>query len=430
MNLTEFPHVLKAAEMANDTVIVESLHGIGKSDSIKQFAETQSYHLEELFLSMMDTGDLIGIPRTKQVGTSTITAWAEPDWFQRITDAAFPQLVRISDLSFTDVSFAEHLHTAHKHAEISRTELNTMYAHFYDLPDDHLHLVTRTSTVACARSRKSVLFLDELNRSNLDVRQASLQLVLNKEIHCHKLPYVNGEPTFIVAAINPSDLYQVDELDAALLNRFCKVELQPDIKSFLTWGRETKLNQMVLDYLAGNPTKLHWQPSDGNIGATPRSWAKLASYMDRIDAIPPEIRFTIFKGKLGAEIGSQFLQFFNNYSKVVKVEDIEAIVTKQLKKTQNPEVIAKAIEKLINKQEAIQLNQLAELLYAKYINKDYTALTSIPAIAFFYALPIEVLATLLKSKRNTDSTNYIKLAEFDLELNGKKLFTKITSKVV
>lgn len=429
MNINEFKHVLKAAELANDTVLVESLHGIGKSDMVHEFARDQDYHIEDLFLSMLDVGDLLGIPRTKQVGTSTITAWAEPDWFQRITDAAFPQLVRVSDLSFTDASFAEHLHTAHKHAEITRTELNTMYAHFYDLPDDRLHLVTRTSTVACARSRKSVLFLDELNRSNLDVRQASLQLVLNKEIHCHKLPYVNGEPTFIVAAINPSDLYQVDELDAALLNRFCKVELQPDLKSFLTWGRETKLNQMVLDYLAENPTKLHWQPSDGNIGATPRSWAKLAAYMDRIDTIPSEIRFTIFKGKLGAEIGGQFLQFFNNYSKVIKVEDIEALVAKQLKKSQNPEVIAKAIEKLISKQEAIQQTQLAELLYAKYITKDHKAADTMPAIAFFYALPIEVLASLLKSKRNTDQATYLKLAEFDLELNDKKLFTKVTSKV-
>lgn len=429
MTLTEFPHVLKAAEMANDTVIVESLHGIGKSDSIKQFAEMQNYHLEELFLSMMDTGDLIGIPRTKQIGTSTITAWAEPDWFQRITDAAFPQIVRISDLAFTDATFGEHLHSSYKHEEITRTELNSMYARFYDLPDDRLHLVSRTSTVSCAKSRKSILFLDELNRSNLDVRQASLQLVLNKEIHCHKLPYVNGEPTFIVAAINPSDLYQVDELDAALLNRFCKVELQPDLKSFLTWGRETKLNQVVLDYLAENPTKLHWQPSDGGIGATPRSWAKLAAYMERIDSIPPEVRFTIFKGKLGAEIGGQFLQFFNNYSKVIKVEDIETLVAKQMKKSQNPEVIAKAIEKLISKQEAIQQTQLAELLYAKYINKDRTATEAMPAIAFFYALPLEVLATLLKSKRNTDQPTYLKLAEFDLELNGKKLFTKITTQV-
>jgi hypothetical protein len=429
MNIQEFPLVLAAAEAANDTVIVESLHGIGKSDSIKQFATSKSYHLEELFLSMMDTGDLIGIPRTKQVGTSTITAWAEPDWFQRITDAAFPQIVRISDLAFTDTVFGEHLHSSFKHEEITRTELNTIYSHFYDLADDTLHLVQQHSTVRCSKSRKSVLFLDELNRSNLDVRQASLQLVLNKEIHCHKLPYVNGEPTFIVAAINPSDIYQVDELDAALLNRFCHVTLEANTKSFLTWGRDTKINQIVLDYLAENPTRLHWQPADGGIGATPRSWAKLATYMDRIDSIPPEVRFTIMKGKLGAEIGAQFLSFFNNYSKVVKVEDIEALVAKQLKKSTNPEVIAKAIEKLISKQEAIQQSQLAELLYAKYIIADNKAIDTMPAIAFFYALPIEGLASLLKSKRNTDQATYLKLAEFDNELNGKKLFTKITAKV-
>lgn len=225
MNISEAKQLLKAAEFANDTVIFEGVHGIGKSDVVKQYAKEANYFCQELFLSMMDTGDLIGIPRTKTIGTSTVTTWAEPDWFQAITDAAFPQVVRISDLVFADADFSEVVRTACESSHIDRAELNTLYSSHYDLVNDTLHLVSKESRVSASSGRRAVLFLDELNRSNLDVRQATLQLILNKELHSHKLPYIDGKCTIIVSAINPSDLYQVDELDAALLDRFMQAIL-------------------------------------------------------------------------------------------------------------------------------------------------------------------------------------------------------------
>lgn len=431
MTINELQHIISAADMANDSVIIESVHGAGKSDSVKQYARESNMFCRELFLSMMDTGDMIGIPRTRQIGSSTVTVWAEPDWFQQITDEAFPQLNHVSDLAFTDDKFREFV-LSHHTKEISRSELNSLYAKFYDLVDDRLYVVQKDSTVSSSRGRRSVLFLDELNRSNLDVRQAALQLILNKELHSHKLPYVNGKCTLIVAAINPADQYQVDELDAALLDRFLYVELKPDTKEWLAWGRANNVNQVVLDFLAEQPTKLHWTPEDGGIGATPRSWAKLAAYMDNITAYPPETHFTIMKGKIGSQLAGQFLSFFNNYSKVVKVEDVEAIVAKRIKRTQNPELIAKDIAKLISNQEPIQKSQLADVLYEKYVknNESTDALTSMPLIAFLYALEIENLTFFLKPLKDSDHTNYMKLANFDKDLNNKGLFTRITTKVV
>ena len=430
MNITQFQHVLKAADLANDSVIVESLHGIGKSDSVKQFAKEHDYHLEELFLSMLDTGDLMGIPRTQVVGTSTITTWAEPDFFQRITDAAFPQINKVSDLVFEDKSFEEFFYDNFSGKEITRTELNPLYCKHYDLVANRLQLVSKDSTVYSIRGKRSILFLDELNRSNLDVRQAALQLILNKELHSHKLPFIKGECTIITAAINPADEYQVDELDPALLDRFLHVTLEPDTKEWLAWARSANINDVVQAYLAENPTKLHWTPKDGGIGATPRSWAKLASFMDNITKFPKEIHFTLMKGKIGSALAGEFLSFYNNYSKVVKIEDVEKLVEKRMKTSKNPEVIAKHIEKLISKQEAIQKNQLAEALYEKYIKKgDNNAEAAMPCVAFLYALEIELLTSFLKARKEADHVDYMKLANFDSELNNKKLYKKITTKL-
>lgn len=431
MNIKELQSVFQAADQANDSVIVESVHGVGKSDAVKQFAREHNYYCRELFLSMMDTGDLIGIPRQKQIGTSTITVWAEPDWFQQIVDEAFPQINRMSDLVISDNQFAEYLRSVHHHEEISRTQLNDIYSNHYDLTNDRLHVIAKDSTVYSSKGRRSVLFLDELNRSNLDVRQAALQLILNKELHSHKLPYINGKCTLIVAAINPADIYQVDELDDALLDRFLHVTLEPDAKEWLSWARSANINQIVQDFIAEKPKMLHYMPTDKSIGATPRSWAKLAAFVDHFDKTPKEVQYTIIKGKIGEELAGQFLQFYNNYSKVVKVEDIEALVTKEMKRTTNPEVIAKKVAKLIENQEAIQKNQLAEVLYDKYvINGSGTSADAMPMLAFLYALEIENLAAFLKPRKDADHTNYVKLVKIDDDLNSKALFKKITTKLV
>jgi hypothetical protein len=176
---------------------------------------------------------------------------------------------------------------------------------------------------------------------------------------------------------------------------------------------------------------IHWTPKNGGIGATPRSWAKLAAYIDIIDQFPQEIHFPVFKGKIGAELAGQFLSFYNNYSKVVKVEDIEAVVAKAMKKSVNPEVISKPIAKLISQQEAIQKNQLAEVLYDKYlVNNTGDAMSAMTLMAFLYALEIENLATFLKARKDADSVNYMRLAAFDKELNNKALFARITTKLV
>ena len=79
---------------------------------------------------------------------------------------------------------------------------------------------------------KGILFLDELNRAPVDVRQAVFQLVKEKTMHTHKLP----EGWFIVSAINPDNTgYQVETLDKAMLRRFCQIKVTKDADIWLSW---------------------------------------------------------------------------------------------------------------------------------------------------------------------------------------------------
>jgi hypothetical protein len=361
MKIAEAVQVINAAMLADDTVLMEGLHGIGKSQIVQQFARDNGFHLVELFLSHQEVGDLIGIPDTKiNDKGEKVTVWSVPVWLDRIHQMA-------------------------------------------------------------AKGIKSIVFLDELNRAPIDVRQSALQLVLERKIHEHELPTVDGSRTMIVSAINPASDYQVDELDPALLDRFLHIQVEADAPSWLVHARDVKANNVVRDFISEHPDRLHWMPQDGGTGATPRSWIKLGKYIDNQDKIAPEIMFQIMKGKIGTEIGSQFFSFYKNYVDVVKMVDIEKVVKDNKDKYEKIEDLSVLVRDLTEKTEAIQKTEMAHQLKEKYSKKK----DMLPFVAYLYCLDVEICVAFLKGLRKDDPSAYKSLVDFDTVLNNKELFKRI-----
>lgn len=364
MDIKTAKNTIIAAAMAEDAVLMKGVHGIGKSNIVEQYAEEEDFHLEILFLSHQEVGDLIGIPHMITKDGIQITTWSLPIWLQRMNEAA-------------------------------------------------------------AQGKRCVLFLDELNRAPIDVRQSALQLVLEGKIHEHTLPIVNGKKTVMVAAVNPSDDYQVDELDPALLDRFLEIEVKADLNAWLEWARATKVNRVVQDFLTEHPDRLHFTPEDKTTGTSPRSWAKMGVYIDNIDQIPEDLIFQIMKGKLGTAVGSQFFSFYKNYSTVIKMEDIEALVDTNKDKVKTIEEMGDLVAELMIKTEAIQKSEMAAQLKEKY--KDEPADKMLPFYAFLYSLDMELITAFLKGFKSDDATSFKNLVEVDNEKNGKKLFSRIVN---
>jgi hypothetical protein len=358
MDINTAKLAIKAADLANDTVIMQGQHGIGKSTIVKQYAKENDLHIEELFLSHQEVGDLIGIPNTIEIDGETVTTWSKPIWLKRIE----------------------------QNAKIGK---------------------------------RTVLFLDELNRAPTDVRQSALQLVLEGQIHEHILPIVDNKRTLIVSAINPADDYQVDELDPALLDRFLFIEVEADVQAWLKYSNDIGSNKVVIDFIAQHPDRLFWQPADGGIGATPRSWTKLSNYMDNISEIPDEILFQVMKGKIGVEIASQFYSFYKDYGDTITTDDIIRTVETLSDDTDSVEAIADELRLLIEDTEVILKTELANQLL-KYFNTNPLVL-----LAYLYALPMEVVVSFLKTCKNDNMETYKKIAEFDSMINDKQLFKKI-----
>ena len=362
--------IFTAAMIADDTVLMIGLHGIGKTEVVKAWAKANDVHLEVLYLSTQEVGDLIGIPTTTTLENGTvITVWTVPSWLNNLNEAS-------------------------------------------------------------ARGQKTCVFLDELSRAPLDVRQASLQLVLDREIHQHQLPiHEDGTRTLIIAADNPDNgMYAVEAMDPALLDRFLTIQVEVDVKSWLDWGRDNKVNEVVRSFIADNPSKIHYTPDQGSensdgtpdtIGATPRSWTKLGKFIDNLDNIPRELHYDIIKGKIGTALALQFQSHLKNFENLVSVDDIVTLVRHIEPKTNKIEKIGEAVAELLGKSEAMQITELVQGVVTQHRDDENVLL------GMLYSLPLELLAGFLKDTRKEDKDLYSHLRDTDDARNNKKLFLKI-----
>ena len=364
MNILTAKKIFTFAERNDDSVLISSDHGIGKSSVVYQFSKENNFHFETLLLSQQEVGDLVGIPKTKELDGEIVTYWTKPEWFKRIE-------------------------------------------------------------IAASKNIKSVLFLDELNRSQQDVLQTALQLILDGQIHDHKLPK-NELKTFIISAINPSDNYQTTELDKALLDRFLKLNVEVDAKCWLDWAYKNNINSTITSFISENPEFIHWTPEQDdeksefdNCGSSPRSLAKLSGYIDDFQSgeLDSDYLFNIIKGKVGEHIGYILYSYVLNNNHISADDIIELIIQLQKYKATDEEY-SESVKEFIEDIQGIQKVQIAENLIKKTSN-NYKYI-----LIFLYSLEIEYVIPILKTLKEENPNFYKHLSDADM-INNKKLFKRI-----
>jgi hypothetical protein len=291
--------------------------------------------------------------------------------------------------------------------------------------------------------RKCVLFLDELNRARLDVRQSALQLVLCKQIHQHVLP----AGTLVIAAVNPDDDYQVAELDTALNDRFDVIELKPDTQEWIDWAKANSIEEVIISFVADNPDKLWFKTENELNHPTPRSWVKTSDFLKAAKSknLEKEVRDSVFtaflNGKIGRSVGTQFLAYLRERDDL-NIERIEEFCKKI--KNKKKKDIMKSVEKLkpqIDNVEIIKIQYIVQEMIKKYIPQtmDLTPEEgfekSYPLMVLLYSLSLEVLHSVLKSIKEPENTKelYSALVRCDSfedgQMRQKELIKRIVDKM-
>ena len=293
------------------------------------------------------------------------------------------------------------------------------------------------------KGQKCVLFLDELNRARLDVRQSALQLVLSKQIHQHFLP----AGTLVIAAVNPDDEYQVAELDIALNDRFDVIELKPDTEEWIEWAKQNSVEEVIISFIADNPDKLWFKTENELNHPTPRSWVKTSDFLKTAKSrnLDKEVRDSVLaaflNGKIGRSVGTQFLAYLRERDDL-NIERIEEFCKKI--KSKKKRDILKTVEKLkpqIENVEIIKIQYIVQEMIKKYIPQtmDLTPEEgfekSYPLMVLLYSLSLEVLHSVLKSVKEPENTKelYSALVRCDSFEDGtlrqKELIKRIVDKM-
>jgi hypothetical protein len=116
---------------------------------------------------------------------------------------------------------------------------------------------------------KGLLVFEEINRAPRYMAAPCLQLLTDRRLNDYALP----KGWVPCAAVNDvDDGYLVDELDPALLARFVRAKLEPDVNEWSAWATENNVHPKVVSFVRDNP----------NIFADPQSNPRSWTYVSRL----------------------------------------------------------------------------------------------------------------------------------------------------
>ena len=170
----------------------------------------------------------------------------------------------------------------------------------------------------------SVLFLDEVDRATLEVRQGIFELTDSRKLNGHHL----HEDTIVFAAINGGEhgeQYQVNEMDPAELDRWSVWDIDPTVEDWLSWGKEN-VDALIWDFINQNRSHLEHK---GDIEPNKRypsrrSWKRLNDVLDGAGLLKEAspAMFTLAQSFVGFEAAVSLNDFAQNYERIVTVEQL------------------------------------------------------------------------------------------------------------
>ena len=176
-----------------------------------------------------------------------------------------------------------------------------------------------------------VLFLDEVDRATIEVRQGIFELTDSRKIAGHNL----HPDTIVIAMVNgglhdTNNSYQVSELDPAEHDRWWHVDLEPTVEDWINWANDN-CHPMTVDFIRNNPAHLEHEGEiePHKVYPSRRSWAHFDKCLQMaeltgekiFDGDSPLIYF-IGDGYVGKEASIAFKNYLEKYERVITVEDV------------------------------------------------------------------------------------------------------------
>ena len=172
--------------------------------------------------------------------------------------------------------------------------------------------------------RAVLLFLDEVDRATMEVRQGLFELNDSRKIngwHLHP-------ETLIVAAVNGGEhgaQYQVGEMDPAELDRWTVFDVEPSVEDWLKWANGS-VDGILWDFVNMNRAHLEhigdFEPN--KVYPSRRSWVRFndTSVPAGVFGEEGDLLFNLATAFVGFEAAGSLRDFVEKYEWQVTIEDI------------------------------------------------------------------------------------------------------------
>ena len=252
-----------------------------------------------------------------------------------------------------------------------------------------------------------ILFLDEVDRATIEVRQGIFELTDSRKINGHSL----HPDTLVFAAVNGGehgDQYQVGEMDPAELDRWTVFDVEPSVEDWLDWAKE-RVDGVVWDFVNQNRSHLeHTGDFEPNkVYPSRRSWDRLNECLAATGFLTQDNMknssqgiFNLSSAFVGFEAAVAFNDFCDKYERQITIEDI-------------------LDEGNIDKVRDCTINEhcaLIEKMEAKECFKEELAENQVQNLAnYFVMLPSEAAMKLWTVLGNGELNNTVRLHQAKLE---------------
>lgn len=274
MNIKDMKKSLDYLFEASITPFLWGHAGIGKTETVKQYAKEKGYKFFAMYLgAMSDVGDILGLASfvKDENGSEVATTFATPIWLKETIDYC---------------------------------EAN---------PDSG-----------------AIIFLDEFNRARRDILNGMFSLALDKTFHNVKLP----KNCHIIAAGNPptDEYYVTDVNDTALMARFAHIKLEPTFNEWMKYAKNAQFESTLISFLQEQPNLLEDSKSEFTlpIKVDRRSYERV-NRLFKVNT-PPALLRQLMAGIIGVERMVAYEAHLKNMDKPLTGEEVLNLSAAHLEK--------------------------------------------------------------------------------------------------
>jgi hypothetical protein len=220
-----------------------------------------------------------------------------------------------------------------------------------------------------ANKQPTIIHFEELNRASQSVRNAALQILLERQIGVN---FKFNETVLMMSSGNlgDEDGTDVEEFDSALNNRLIHVKHTLSFPEWVEGFAKDNVHSMVVSYLQAHPENLYKTTEGSQAYATPRSWTFLSDFIVSnygMNSGPREF-LPILKEVANGYVGNSAMKFLQYCEDMLNI-NINDIIN-------NYDRVANDLKKYNRDKNSELIQSLKEMDLGKFTEKQLSNVTS------------------------------------------------------